>query len=109
MKVRQYLTAKNVHYSFTLRSLSQKAYFSWGKVHWFWDWIITIAATWRKIVIKYDSNLQYRQILSNVALSLAKQSLTNDNRPDQKWILKNISEIFLISPSRSSRLFSRDG
>ena len=36
----------------------------------------------RKIVIKYDSNLQSRDILINMALILANQSLIYNSRPD---------------------------
>ena len=44
--------------------------------------------------MKYELNLQYRKILGNTALSLAQQSLIYDNRPDRKWISKNISKHF---------------
>ena len=52
----------------------------------------------REIVIKYEFSLQSRKILSNAALSVAKQSLIYDSCPG-----------VLVSPSFSSRLFSKDG
>ena len=42
-------------YRFSLRSLfSQKGILRCDKVHWIWHWIVAIAETSRKIVIKFD-------------------------------------------------------
>ena len=42
-------------------------------------------------------------------LSFVNQSFIYDSRPDSKQISKKIAQVFLISPSRSSRIFSKDG
>ena len=48
-------------------------------------------------------------LLLNKTLNLAQESLLYDSRSDRKWISKKISEIFLISTSRCSRIFSKEG
>ena len=70
------------------------------------NWVITTAKMSRKIVINYDYLQSWK--ISSIA-ALAWQSLIYDSRPDRKWSLKKISKTYFISPSRTTKLFSKDG
>ena len=66
-----------------------------------------IVIKYELLLIKYEFNLQSKEISSNTVLRLAEQSIIYDSSPVRKWILNKILKCFDFTISFFRALFKR--